>query len=105
MATLARTNGNAGCTAGLIRHVLNVLSPTTHTLSPLHAVFFQTVLAGKQLSLARAVLDRPVFDVRPKESPVTVEDVLLYFYYGGMINAGLKRFAEALEFFRQVRSR
>ncbi len=47
---------------------------------------------------------RPVFDVYPLGSvKEDARDVLLYFYYGGLVFIGLKRLTEALESLKMVR--
>ncbi len=50
----------------------------------------------------RWLLSSAVNDVAPSKTRLTQEECLLYFYYGGMVYIGLKRFRDALESFRVV---
>jgi len=43
-----------------------------------------------------------IFDVNPEATGITSKDLLLYYYYGGMVYTGLKQFKKALNFFRLV---
>jgi hypothetical protein len=46
---------------------------------------------------------RPTYEVEPRSTGLVALDVLRYFYYGGMVFVGLKRFTDALDFFKTVR--
>jgi len=46
------------------------------------------------------VLDTPLYEIRPKDNGLDAQEYLLYFYYGGVLYLGLKKFAKAIEFFQ-----
>jgi len=77
------------------------LRTSSETLTPVHCDLFQVCLLSKCYSSALSFLD-PVFDVNPEVTGVTSKDMLLYFYYGGMILTGLKDFSKALIFFKMA---
>ena len=72
-------------------------------ISPFHTLLFQACLEAINYRAALPILDREVFVVKPKKTALNVENYMLYFYYGGLINVGLKRYEKALECFKTVR--
>ncbi|OQS07184.1 COP9 signalosome complex subunit 3 [Thraustotheca clavata] len=70
-----------------------------YSLTPFHTAFALASLHSKCYHAALPILNKPNFEVSPF---ITSLDVLEYFYYGGMINIGLKRFRDAAEFFLLV---
>lgn len=46
---------------------------------------------------------RPIFEVDPPSTALGALDLLRFYYYGGMAFVGLKRYSDALDFFRTVR--
>jgi len=70
-------------------------------LTSVHANFVQCCLKAKCYSTALYTLDTPVFEIK-KENGIEPVDYLQYFYYGGMIYCGLKKFTKALEFFQMA---
>jgi len=56
----------------------------------------------KCYNIALSILEDDIFEVIPDVTGVIPRDLLLYFYYGGMIYTGLKQFPKALEFFKTV---
>jgi COP9 signalosome complex subunit 3 len=71
-------------------------------LTPQHAMFALCCLLSKLYTAAQSVLDIDVIDVDPELTAVETKDLRLYFYYGGMLYVGLKKFHRALEFFKNV---
>ncbi|KAJ6228896.1 cop9 signalosome complex subunit 3 [Anaeramoeba flamelloides] len=68
-------------------------------LTPTHAYFLQACLASQNFSAALPILESDVFEIDTKHSGIKIKDVLLYFYYGGMIYTGLKKYDEAAYYF------
>lgn len=74
-----------------LRTALRKLQPSTEHLTPLHSEFVLLCLLSKNYKAALSVLNDDIFEVdQPKE-------LFLYYYYGGMIYIGMKRFDKALE--------
>lgn len=48
-------------------------------------------------------LEEKIFDMDPNVVGMTPRDMLLYYYYGGMVYIGLKQFSKAQSFFDTVR--
>lgn len=51
---------------------------------------------------ARFLDDQPIFGIDPKATALTPVHFLRYFYYGGIIFAGVKRWKDALDSFLMV---
>jgi len=47
-------------------------------------------------------LETEIYDANQEVTCVTPKDMLLYYYYGGMIYTGLKKYHKAFNFFRMV---
>eukprot|EP00771_Trimastix_marina_P004192 gnl/Trimastix_PCT/939.p1 GENE.gnl/Trimastix_PCT/939~~gnl/Trimastix_PCT/939.p1 ORF type:complete len:432 (-),score=118.20 gnl/Trimastix_PCT/939:63-1178(-) len=84
---------------GLLQQGIGRLRPNEHTLTPLHMLLAKHCLLSKCYHEARAVLDRDVTDVA--NTGLVPVDILLYFYYGGMVYIGLKDFRRATLFLSQ----
>lgn len=54
---------------------------------------------------ARFMDEQPIFGVEPKATALTPVHFLRYFYYGGLVYIGTKRWRDALDSFVMVRSR
>eukprot|EP00906_Rhabdomonas_costata_P027355 RCo038858 len=78
------------------------LCPTVDDICPAHAEFALLCLLAKNYKVARKVLDNTVFEVNPKLTGLTPRSFLLYYYYGGMIWVGLKKWQQAFTFFQSV---
>jgi COP9 signalosome complex subunit 3 len=63
-------------------------------LTAVHALLFQACLAARCLHPAAALLHTPITDVRSQDH-VTVQDFLLYCYYGALVCIALKRLPHA----------
>jgi COP9 signalosome complex subunit 3 len=55
--------------------------------------------------VALETLAEEIYEVNPERSGVTSRDLLLYFYYGGMVYAALKNWNQAMNFFGMVSER
>jgi COP9 signalosome complex subunit 3 len=77
-----------------------VLQGEANIITPIHQMIFKLCLASKCYSKgASIVISQPPMVMEPKVYGTSSADVLLYFYYGGMILTGLKRYGEALDMF------
>lgn len=66
----------------------------------------QCCIMAKCYSLgARFMDEQPIFGVEPKATALTPVHFLRYFYYGGLVYIGTKRWRDALDSFVMVRSR
>ncbi|KAL4424036.1 hypothetical protein ABPG75_001337 [Micractinium tetrahymenae] len=80
-----------------LRAAVAKLCPSPDHLSPIHADFFQLCLLSKCYGAAASVVEADIFLVDPARTACTPTDVLLYCYYGGLIEIGRRRYAHALE--------
>jgi len=83
-----------------LRSALQKLKPLGDSVTPAHADFVQVCLVAKCYNAALPVLEEEIFEVNPETSAITPKDLLLYYYYGGMVYTGLKDFKKALLFFK-----
>ena len=81
-------NGIECCTQGRIQR-----------LTPIHSVVFQLCLMTECFSVAEKLLSHNGLIEYPEEYGLTSRDILLYFYYGGMICAGLGKYEKAMDMF------
>jgi len=84
-----------------LRNAIKKLRTTSERLTPIHADFLQVCLLAKCYSAALQVLDEEIFEVT-SDSAVIPKDMLLFYYYGGLVFTGLKQFKKALDSFRMV---
>jgi|EP00945_MAST-04E_sp_MAST-4E-sp1_P002205 COP9 signalosome complex subunit 3 len=68
-------------------------------LLPTHTAITKVCLRALAFDAVLPVLDIFVYDVEPKKTGLTTEDMLLYFYYGGMVYGGAGRYRKSAEFF------
>lgn len=71
-------------------------------LSAVHHEFLKMCLLAKCYHIAARVLDDDVIYLPEQDAKVQdlkVEHVLMYYYYGGMVYVGLKKYERALQFF------
>lgn len=73
--------------------------PNNECLTGIHADFLACCLKTINLKAALPVLEQSIFDVQPEKTGTTPKDMLLYYYYGGMIYLGLKKYEKAYSFF------
>lgn len=80
-----------------LRAAVAKLCPSADYLSPVHGDLFQLCLISKCYNGAGAALDADVYSVDPSKTATTPTDVLLYCYYGALLEIGRRRYARALE--------
>lgn len=85
-----------------LRVAIAKIRQSPEQLTPVHADFVQACLCAKNYKAAVAVLEDELFDLDPSATGITPREVMRYYYYGGMIYAGLKEYRKALEFFKMV---
>jgi len=84
-----------------LRLALTKLRPNSECLTPLHAEFLQLCLLAKDYRAALPILaDEPISIANPDSYNFKPREMLRYFYYGGMVYAGVKQWGKAVEFFR-----
>jgi COP9 signalosome complex subunit 3 len=86
-----------------LRTAIQILAPSPEHLTPLHSDLMQVSLLAKTYSAALPYLDQEPLEIDHKATSLTTKDVLLYFYYGGMVYTGLKQFEKARGMFKLVR--
>lgn len=79
-----------------LREAVGKLCPSPDYLSPIHSDLFQLCLLSKCYNAAAPVLDADVYSVDPAKTACTATDVLLYCYYGAMLEIGRRRYPRAL---------
>jgi len=72
-------------------------------LTPVHTDMLQLCLLSKSYHAALPVLEENVVEIN-ESSGITPKDLLCYYYYGGRAYIGMKKFKQALEFFKLVLS-
>uniref|UniRef100_A0A7S0L4U1 COP9 signalosome complex subunit 3 n=1 Tax=Coccolithus braarudii TaxID=221442 RepID=A0A7S0L4U1_9EUKA len=77
------------------------LQPTQTHFTQIHAEFMKVCLLSKCYSVAEPLLYRSkeLLHVDREATHVTPRDLLLYHYYAGMIEIGLKNFKSAIQYF------
>jgi COP9 signalosome complex subunit 3 len=73
--------------------------PHSECLTGIHSDYLACCLKTMNLKHALPMLKSPVFDLQPDKTGINPKEMLLYYYYGGMIFLGLKMNREALDFF------
>ena len=82
-----------------LRNAIKTLCPTPGAITPIHADFFQACLLAKCYSAAEEVLNEDLYSVDPGTTGVTATDILLYCYYGGMLETGRRRYTRAYDLY------
>ncbi len=85
-----------------LRLAIKKLRPNSETLTPVHSDFLQVCLIAKNYNIALPIIEEEISDVNSDVTATTPRDLLLYYYYGGMIYTGLKQYKDALGFFKMV---
>jgi len=86
----------------ILKIAIQKVRPNSETLVPIHADFLQVCLAAKNYSAALHILEEEIFEISPEITGVTPKDLLLYYYYSGMVYTGVKEYKKALSSFRQA---
>jgi COP9 signalosome complex subunit 3 len=76
--------------------------PHSECLTPLHSEYVCCCLKAMNFKAALKVLEEPIYDIEPGLTGLTPKDMVLYYYYGGMVYIGLKQFTKAFSFFDTV---
>ncbi|KAF6773075.1 hypothetical protein AHF37_07648 [Paragonimus kellicotti] len=79
--------------------VIYKLQRSPEQLTALHSDLCQLALSARLFKPVLPILDVDILEVDKNYSFVDIKDYLLYFYYGGMIYAALKKWERALHFF------
>uniref|UniRef100_A0A915IG28 COP9 signalosome complex subunit 3 n=1 Tax=Romanomermis culicivorax TaxID=13658 RepID=A0A915IG28_ROMCU len=79
--------------------VIKTLRTSQSQLLSIHADLFQLCLLAKNFKPALQFLDVDITDIAKENTSFDAKYFLLYYYYGGMIYAALKKFDRALYFF------
>ncbi|UYV76389.1 COPS3 [Cordylochernes scorpioides] len=83
----------------ILMKAINKLQMTSTQLTSIHADLCQLCLLAKCLKPALQYLEVDVDDVNRENGHYDSKHFLLYYYYGGMIYASLKKYERALYFF------
>ena len=75
------------------------LQPSVAHFTPIHADFMRICLLSKCYVAAQPLLDQELLQVDKEGTHVVPRDLLLYHYYAGMVEVGLKRFRSAVDYF------
>lgn len=85
-----------------LRVAIAKIRSSPEQLTPVHADFVQACLCAKNYKAALPVLEDELSDLDPNATGITPRDVMRYYYYGGMVYAGVKDMRKALEAFKMV---
>jgi len=83
-----------------LKTAVQKLRPGSEVLTPVHCDFLQVCLLSKCFHAAIPILNDEISEVNQDATGITPKDMLLYYYYGGLIYAGEKDYKRALVFFR-----
>ena len=85
-----------------VRNYLKLVRENAESLTPLHPILLHLCLSSKCYNAALETLSEEVFELNAERSGVTYRDLLLYYYYGGLIYTGVKNYKAAFKFFSMV---
>ena len=71
-------------------------------LTPLHQSYLCLALKAKNYKAGYDLIETRIFDIDPSITGLTPRDMLLYYYYGGMVYIGVKQYTKALDFFNNA---
>lgn len=77
--------------------LLKLCPPGSKLLSSIHVDFLQACLLARYYSVAIPILDEDSYNVDQGLTTCKATDILLYCYYGSMIELGRKRYDRALD--------
>ena len=83
-----------------LQQAVAVLSASPEQLTAAHAQLLKVCLLSKNYHLARPYIERDYFEVDARN--VRPADFMTFYYYGGLVCLGLKRFDRAYHHFRMV---
>lgn len=82
-----------------LRAAIRALCPEPGAISPIHVDLFLVCILSKCYSAVADLLAEDLISTDPSLTGVTATDVLLYCYYGGMIQTGRRLYAEAMDLY------
>jgi len=82
-----------------LREAIKRFAQSSDILTTMHGDFLILCLKSYNFKAALPILDQGIFDINPPLTGVLPRDMLLYFYYGGMIFTGLREYKRAQFFF------
>lgn len=82
-----------------LRAAAFALQPSPSHFTPLHAECLKLCLVAKAYHAAEPILAQELRHVSKKETELVPRDLLLFHYYAGMVEVGLKRYRSALDLF------
>jgi COP9 signalosome complex subunit 3 len=85
-----------------LKLAVSLVRENSSSLTPVHAMLLQACLAAKCYNGALQTLEEEICEINQERSGCTARDVLMYYYYGGMLYTGLKNYKTALSFFKMV---
>jgi len=83
-----------------LRTALKKYGAGSDVLTPIHPLILQLALVGKVYHIGAVLLQNVINDINPDKTGLNSRDILLYYYYGGLIFTGLKQFDSAAKYFR-----
>ncbi|KAG9508932.1 COP9 signalosome complex subunit 3, partial [Fragariocoptes setiger] len=86
----------------LLTRAISKIQSHSSQLTSVHSDLCQLCLDSKCLRPAIYFLDVEITDINKEDGHFDVKHLLLYYYYGGLIYAGMKNYDRALYFFEAV---
>jgi len=84
-----------------IRPLINAalsLQPSLAHYTPVHAECMRMCLVAKTYFAAQPILDQELLQVDKETTSLAPRDLLLFHYYAGMLQIGVKRFKTAIQY-------
>jgi len=75
------------------------LQPTPSHFTPLHAEFLKACVLSKCYHAAAPLLEQELLTVDRDATILSPRDLLLFHYYAGIVQTGLKNYASAVQYF------
>jgi len=85
----------------LIRAIEKLRGTNVNLLTSVHADLMYVCCKAHHYRAAIPILDTPVFTIDPKATGIEPKEYLEYFYFGGTVAIGLKRWSQAVDMFTQ----
>eukprot|EP00054_Salpingoeca_dolichothecata_P004886 m.32329 g.32329 ORF g.32329 m.32329 type:complete len:429 (+) comp14945_c0_seq1:212-1498(+) len=85
-----------------LRQALCVFSPSKDKLTPIHPIFVKCCILARHYRYCSFLFDQDVPIIDPSTTFLSMEDILLFFYYLGMAAIGNKKYHKALQSFSVV---
>ncbi|KAM7536502.1 hypothetical protein Aperf_G00000083032 [Anoplocephala perfoliata] len=82
----------------ILRVAINQMQKNSKYLTSLHVNICQLALYAKNFSPVIAILNEDILDVDPDKRAFCTKDIMLFFYYGGMIYAAVKMWERSCNF-------